>query len=92
MMPILKLMKVLPFVVMLSACVKSINSTPTFLPAPPPKIPDELLEPCKPTPQVRQKDGHASSSDDQQTITDGRYDLAKCENKRKLAVESWPKK
>lgn len=41
---------------------------------------------------MRQKDGSASSSDDQQTIIDGRRDLIECENKRKLAVEAWPKK
>jgi hypothetical protein len=47
--------------------------------------------PCLPTPQHRQADGSATAADDDATIRDARFDLAACDDKRRLAVDAWPK-
>jgi hypothetical protein len=44
-----------------------------------------------PTRRQRQANGSASSADNEQTIVDGRRDLANCDKRRQLAVDSWPK-
>lgn len=61
--------------------------SPTEVPGPP----AAALEPCTPTPQHRQPDGSASSSDDDATIRDGRFDLKRCDDKRRLVIEAWPR-
>ncbi len=73
----------------LTACGRSTPSMPSLPAIPPP--PAAALVPCAPTPQHRQADGSASAADDDATIRDGRFDLAACEARRRLFVESWPR-
>jgi hypothetical protein len=62
-------------------------TSPIEVPGPP----AAALEPCEATPQHRQPDGSASASDDDATIRDGRFDLKRCDDKRRLAIEAWPR-
>ncbi|PXA89994.1 hypothetical protein DMC47_28075 [Nostoc sp. 3335mG] len=41
-------------------------------------------------PQSAQSDGGATAADDNATIRDGRFDLAACDDKRRLAIDAWP--
>jgi hypothetical protein len=80
------------FAVTLSGCGILTHSTPRFgPPPPPPEKPKAAEEPCTPTPQHRQPDGSATAGDDQATISDGRTDLQRCEEKRRMLVDAWPK-
>ena len=75
--------------VMLTACGRSTCSTPALPRLPPP--PAAATAPCLPTPQHRQADGSATAADDDATIRDARFDLAACDDKRRLAIEAWPR-
>jgi hypothetical protein len=83
------LLGVLP-AALLSACMGSTRSMPpSSISRPSP--PAEALAPCLPTPQRRQTDGSATAGDDESTIRDGRFDLRRCDDKRRLLIEAWPK-
>lgn len=73
----------------LTGCARSMPLMPSLprLPAPP----AAALEPCRPTPQHRQPDGSATAADDDATIRDGRFDLAACDDKRRLLLDAWPR-
>lgn len=75
--------------VALTGCARSMASTPISpaIPAPP----AAALMQCRPTPQHRQPDGSATAADDDATIRDGRFDLAACDDKRRLLIDAWPR-
>lgn len=75
----------------LTGCFGSRNpERVSSLPLPPP--PAALLEPCLPTPRVANPDGSMTSAQTERNLGMGDVDLAACEAKRKLAVDSWPKR
>lgn len=73
----------------LTGCARSTHSMPTS--PQPPAPPASALIPCAPTPQHRQPDGSASAADDDATIRDGRFDLALCDDKRRILIDAWPR-
>ena len=82
------MLAVLP-VCLLTACGASTRSTLSYLAVIPP-VPAEATKPCTATPGRRQPDGSSNSADAEGTIRDVRADLAICDVRRALAVESWP--
>lgn len=75
---------------MLTGCLGSTKrEAPSFQPPPPP-APAAVKEPCRPTPRVKNPDGSMSKAQAERNLGQGDVDLASCEAKRKLAVESWP--
>ena len=83
-----RLMLVACAVALLTGCKQSMCSTPALQKLQPPPV--AATEPCRPTPQHRQADGSATAADDDATIRDGRFDLAACDDKRRLAIDAWP--
>ena len=83
------MLAVLP-VCLLTACVGSTRSMPSYSPVIPP-VPAEATKPCTATPVRRQSDGSSNSADAEGSIRDARADLALCDARRGLAVQAWPK-
>ena len=75
---------------LLTACAGSTHSTLSYLPVIPP-VPAEATKPCLPTAVRRQADGAANSADAEWSLRDARADLARCDARRALAVDGWPR-
>jgi hypothetical protein len=66
------------------------RSTPPSFPAVP-AVPMEATKRCLPSRTERQADGSATSADAEATIRAARADLVRCDARRQLAVEAWPR-
>ncbi len=86
----LKRLMVLSSAFLLTACFGLNRPAPDSSPPPPPP-PAELLEPCNPTPRVYNPDATMSRAQVERNLGVADTDLAKCEAKRALAIDAWPK-
>ncbi|MFV3517183.1 hypothetical protein ACNJD8_21470, partial [Mycobacterium tuberculosis] len=74
----------------LTGCAGSTRST---LPSSPrlPAPPAVGVLACLPTPINRQADGSATSADAEAAIRTSRADLARCDARRQLLLDAWPR-